>query len=98
MANESFDIPIAPGNIFSADPQKPVEGGHSRFVPNVPVGDGERQICLPCIWKSHKITKGRDAEAVNECLLLISRDPITTLRAEVSVDSWQHFGRVLVEW
>lgn len=102
MAEETFDIPISRGNIFTADPEKPVQGGHSRFVPNVPVGDGERRMFLPCIWKSHKVTQGQDASGaaiqVNECLLLISRDPVTTIRGEVAVDAWQHFGNILVEW
>ena len=33
-----------------------------------------------------------------ECLLLISRNPLTTIRAEVAADSWQHFGQGIVEW
>jgi len=102
MADEKIEIPIVRGNIFSVDPEKPVRGGHSRFVPNVPVGDGERQVFLPCIWRSHKITQGETADGskiqVNECLLLISRDPVTTIRGEVAIDAWQHFGNVLIEW
>lgn len=102
MANEKFDIPITGGDIFTEDPEKPVRGGHSRFVPNVPVGDGDKRIFLPCIWKSHSVKHGQDASGstitVNECLLLLSRDPITTIRGEVAVDAWQHFGNVLIEW
>jgi hypothetical protein len=33
-----------------------------------------------------------------ECLLLLSRDPPTVMRAEVALDAWQHFGECLVEW
>jgi len=102
MANESLEIPISAGNVFTEDPKNHVHGGHSRFVPHVPVGDGPTLVYLPCLWRSHKITPGKDASgsniAVNECLLLISRDPITTIRGEVAVDAWQHFGTVLIEW
>jgi len=99
MANEIHEIPISPGSLFRADRGAPVRGGHSRFVPMVPVS---QDVSLPCIWRSHAVTQGLDNSnrpiRVHECLLLISRDPIVTMRAEVEVDAWQNFGEALVEW
>ena len=96
----SIEIPIAGGPVFSPDERAPVRGGNLRVVPMVPVGnDGTR---LPCIWKSHKTIQAtlQDGSKVPacECLLLISRNPLTTIRAEVAADSWQHFERGIVEW
>lgn len=76
-----------------------LSGGRTRMVPIVPVGNGQ---ALPCVWKSHYMidveladgTKGRGYE----CLLLISRKPIMTIRAEVVAEAWNSFGQGPVEW
>jgi hypothetical protein len=100
MANEEIEIPVNTGSIFTIDKGRPVRGGGSRFVPMVPVGD--KGDTLPCIWKSHYIIQAELADGshvpANEALLLVSRNPILTMRAEVAVDSWQHFGQGLIEW
>lgn len=94
-------IPIEMGNtIFQRDEQRTVQGGGTRLVPLVPVSnDGST---MPCIWKSRYIIQAELADgnkvAAHECLLLVSRNPILTMRAEVAVDSWQHFGQGPVEW
>jgi hypothetical protein len=92
-------IPISAGSLLGHDPLPPAQGGDTRMVPMVPVGEGK---LLPCIWKSHAIKNGIDhggqSIRVHECLLLASRDPLLTLRAEVAVESWQHFGHGPVEW
>lgn len=71
----------------------------TRLVPHVPIGGGK---FLPCLWKSHKITLSLDNNGLQnkviECLLLVSRDPLLTLRAEVEVEAWQTFGNAPVEW
>jgi len=100
MADESLEIPAKVGHIFREDQGSPVRGGHSRFVPLVPVGD--KGDTMPCIWKSHytiqaELSDGSKVPA-RECLLLVSRKPLLTMRAEISEDSFQHFGEVLVEW
>jgi hypothetical protein len=95
-----MEIPIFTGPVFLRNEKDPVRGGNLRYVPMVPVGnDGTR---LPCIWKSREtiqatLENGSKVPA-RECLLLISRNPITTIRAEVAESSWSHFGQVLVEW
>jgi hypothetical protein len=96
----SIEIPIAGGPVFSPNERAPVRGGNLRYVPMVPVGDDGTR--LPCIWKSHvtiqaTLSDGSKVPA-RECLLLITRNPITTIRAEVAESSWQHFGQGLVEW
>jgi hypothetical protein len=93
-------IPIASESLFEEDSHRTVYGGGTRMVPMVPAGtDG---TLLPCIWKSHTVTQGRDNDEqpipVHECLLLVSRDPILTIRAEVHVDAWKQFARGPVEW
>jgi hypothetical protein len=92
-------IPIS-GPVFSPVALQPVQGGNSRMVPMVPIGDrGER---LPCMWKSHYIVQAELSDGsrvpANECLLLLSKNPITTIRAEVAVDAWQHFDTGIIEW
>jgi hypothetical protein len=98
--SSSLEIPIINGPFFSRDENAPVRGGNLRFVPMVPVGnDGTR---LPCIWKSRETIQAtlHDDSKVpaHECLLLIARNPVTVIRAEVAADSWQHFEQGLVEW
>jgi hypothetical protein len=99
MSGEKIEIPVTAGNIFSEDPTRPVEGGHSRLVPAIPIGDGR---VAPCLWKSHYTIQieGPDGSktTANECLLLIARNPLLTIRAEVASDAWPHFGRVTIEW
>lgn len=100
MANEHIEIPIDSGSIFKVNSQEPVRGGGSRFVPMVPVGnDG---TAMPCLWRSHYVVQAvlSDGSKVpaNECLLLVSRHPILTMRAEVAVDAWGSFGSALIEW
>ena len=98
MAN--LEIPAEVGNIFRESDRGPVRGGHSRFVPMVPVGD--KGDAMPCIWKSHytiqaELSDGSKVPA-RECLLLVSRKPLLTMRAEIAESSFVHFGEVLVEW
>jgi hypothetical protein len=100
MADEKIEIPVELGSIFKSDPSAPVRGGGSRFVPMIPVGnDG---TAMPCLWKSHYVVQAELADGskvpAHECLLLVSRKPILTMRAEVAVDAWQHFGTGLIEW
>ncbi len=100
MADEKIEIPIELGSVFRESDRDPIHGGHSRFVPMVPVGnDGS---CMPCIWKSHytvlaQLSDGTKVPA-RECLLLVSRKPLLTMRAEIAESAFQHFGEVLVEW
>jgi hypothetical protein len=101
MADDIILIPINPtGPVFQANENITVRGGHARYVPMVPVGDDGTR--LACIWKSHEIVQATLADGSKvpayECLLLISRNPLTTIRAEVAADSWQHFGQGIVEW
>ena len=96
-----LSIPISiPGKIFQIDNSAPVHGGGTRLVPFVPVGDDGST--LPCIWKSHTIIQATLSDGNHvpafECLLLISRCPATVVRAEVPIDSWQHFRNGPVEW
>jgi len=71
----------------------------NRLVPSVPVGGGK---FLPCLWKSHRTTLSTDGSGnqikVRECLLLVSRNPLLTLRAEVEVEAWKNFSTTPVEW
>jgi hypothetical protein len=94
------NVPVSTVDVLS--PDKVGEGistrGRARMVPLVPVGNG---TVLPCIWKSHYQvdvdlpdgTKGRGYEA----LLLVSRKPLMTLRAEVVAEAWDSFARGPVE-
>lgn len=83
-------------------PDKVGEGisdGRRRLVPLVPVGNGQ---VLPCIWKSHylvdvDLTDGSRARGY-ECLLLVSRRPLMTIRAEVASEVWNSLGQGPVEW
>jgi len=92
-------IPISTGSVIGSDPLQTVHGGGTRMVPMVPVGEGR---LLPCIWRSHSVKEGVDNTGrpirVHECLLLVGRDPLLTLRAEVDVDAWKQFGSGPVEW
>lgn len=101
MADHIIDIPVSVGDqIFAKDEKKTVSGGGTRLVPMVPIGDsGER---LPCIWKSHytvqaELSDGSKVPA-HECLLLLGRNPLATIRAEVAVEAWQYFGTGPIEW
>jgi len=91
---------IARGELFQKNDHEAVRGGGSRMVPMVPVGEGKE---LPCIWKSHKakpcdINRDGNLLLAYECLLLISREPLQTIRAEIDVRAWEQFGSGPVEW
>lgn len=99
MSEKVFDISLGE-KIFTPDERLTVSGGGTRLVPMVPVGnDG---TTLPCIWKSHYTVQAElgDGSKVlaNECLLLLNRNPIATIRAEVAVEAWQHFSTGPIEW
>ena len=95
-----IEIPAEVGKIFREDPGAPVRGGHSRFVPLVPMGD--KGDSMPCIWRSHYTIQAELANGsrvpARECLLLVSRKPLLTMRAEIAETSFQRFGEVLIEW
>ena len=91
---------IARGELFEANDHETVRGGGTRLVPMVPVGEGK---ALPCIWKAHQskpadINNDGNLLPAFECLLLISRDPLQTIRAEVDVRAWAQFAHGPVEW
>lgn len=96
---DNIVIPISPGELFQSDPVRAVQGGNTRMVPLVPIGNGR---LLPCIWKSHEVTTGNDPHdqpiRVHQCLLLVSREPLLTLRAEVEVEAWKQFTTGPIEW
>lgn len=95
-----IEIPIVSGDVLAPDPHRPISGGDTRIVRMAPIGDNKH---LPCIWKSTYVVDDLDANGRplrgHECLLLISRNPLTTLRAIVDcrVD-WQSFPTAVVEW
>ena len=100
MADQLVEIPLTVGDVLAPDPARPLRGGNLRLVPLVPVGGGKT---LPCIWKSHDVVleETRDdggKHPANECLLLISRNPLLTLRAFAEVEAWKTFGEGVVEW
>jgi hypothetical protein len=91
---------VARGELFEQSDREAVRGGGSRLVPMVPVGEGKT---LPCIWKSHHpkpcdINQDGHPLPAFECLLLISRDPLQTIRAEIDVRAWAQFSSGPVEW
>lgn len=95
-----IEIPISGGDVLSPDPHHSISGGDTRIVRMVPVGDNKH---LPCIWKSKYLVNDLDANGQSlrghECLLLLSRNPLTTLRAIVDYrDDWQSFPTTVVEW
>ncbi len=99
MSNPT-EITVISAPVFKPDEQNAVQGGDRRFVPRVPVGDaGETMLCM---WKSHYIVQAELSDGshvpANECLLLVSRNPLVTIRAEIAVDAWQHFGSGIIEW
>lgn len=100
MPTDPIIIPVSTNSLFKPDPLRPVQGGNTRLVPLIPIGEGKEH--LPCIWKSHDVKDGTDSSGqtirVYECLLLVSRNPVLTLRAEVAVEAWQHFSLGPVEW
>jgi hypothetical protein len=98
--SDDLVVPIRPSEVFRPSRGSPVRGGHTRVVPAVPVGDDGSTA--PCIWRSPRQVQMTAADGSKtpacECLLLLSRDPPTVMRAEVALDAWQHFGECLVEW
>ena len=93
-------IPIRPSEMFRPSAGAPVHGGNTRVVPAVPLGgDGST---APCIWRSPRTiqmtSESGDKTPACECLLLVSKDPPTVMRAEVALDAWRSFGECLVEW
>jgi hypothetical protein len=96
--SDNVVIPVSVGELFHPDETRTVAGGGTRIVRMVPVGKGH----LPCIWRSRKITEGRDGQEnpikVNACLLLACKDPPTVLPAEVQIDMWSTFPEGIVEW
>jgi hypothetical protein len=94
---ELIEIPIsASGEIFTANKDAPVRGGGSRMVPLVPTPLGN----CPCIWRSHKITRGSKGQPVYEGLLLATREPLKIVVIEIDVDvvNQNNFPLVQVEW
>lgn len=90
-------IDVAGGDVFTIDKSAPVRGGGSRMVPLIPTPLGN----CPCIWRSHKITKGSKGQPVYEGILLASRDPPETAAFEIDVtvaDKENAFPMVAVEW
>lgn len=74
-------------------------GGRTRLVPLVKTSVGT----FPVIWKSHETVvadvngDGHPIPAV-ECVLLVTRKPLVTMRAEVDVKAWEHLPQGPVEW
>lgn len=99
MSDKIIDISVG-DQIFGKDESRTVSGGGTRLVPLVPLGSSGQ--LAPCIWKSHYTVQAVLADGskvtANECLLLLGRNPLSTIRAEVAVDSWQHFQTGPVEW
>lgn len=99
MADNLIEIPVSIGDLLVPTSDQPARGGPTRVVPLVPIGNDQS---APCVWKSHEVTRGLDNSGnpirVNECLLLISRNPVLTIRAEVEVDAWKNFPNSTVEW
>ena len=94
-------IDLGSESIFNESPDRAVSGGGTRYVPAIPVGnDG---VIMPCIWRSHytvqaELSDGSHVPA-NECLLLVSRKPLLTMRAEIAVAAWSNFNdKIPVEW
>jgi hypothetical protein len=69
------------------------------MVPVVKTPVGPMQV----IWRSHETTMADvngDGHPIpaNECILLVSRNPLVTMRGEVDVKLWEHCELALVEW
>jgi hypothetical protein len=73
--------------------------GKTRFVPVVVTPSGP----LLVIWRSHEtimadVNGDGHPIAANECVVLVSRNPLVTMRAEVDVNLWNHCDQAVVEW
>jgi hypothetical protein len=101
MAHDDLIIDLTREPIFNESPDRTVSGGGTRFVPAIPVGnDG---TIMPCIWRSRYLIQATLSDGSHvpayECLLLVSRNPILTMRAEIAVAAWPNFTeKVPVEW
>ena len=90
---------ISSGELFKASDSGPVRGGGTRYVPLIRTPHGP----WPCIFKSHKIISevvrdGCGPVPCHECILLVSRDPLQTIRAVIEVEGFKTFDMVPVEW
>jgi hypothetical protein len=100
MSRGDLIIPIqGAGDLFKPLADRPVQGGGSRLVPGVPTPHG----VWPCIWKSHQISEavireGGKPERVYECILLTSKNPPQTIRAQIEAEGFKTFQPVAIEW
>lgn len=98
MADHVISISGA-GELFRPDETRTVAGGGTRLVKMIPINE---DVKLPCIWRSHKVTKSTDRDGnviqVNQCLLLVCKNPPAVMAAEVAVDAWHNFPSGPVEW
>lgn len=91
-------VPVA-AELFTLEEVGHPRGGRTRLVPMVTTSVGR----FPVIWRSHKVIMadvngdGKPIPAV-ECVLLVTRQPLVTMRAEVDVRAWEHLPEGPVEW
>jgi len=96
-----IEIPVGSlADVLKPQDTRPVGRGATRMVPNVPLGNNN---FLPCIIQSKTVVAvDCDGNALPdpsvECLLLVSRNPYTTLRAYIAVAALKQFDVVPVEW
>lgn len=95
MSDQVIQIPVSTSPVEAAHPGQ----GKTRLVPVIrtPVGP------MLCIWQSHKVIQAdvnNDGHPIpaRECVLLVTREPLVTMRAEVDLKAWEHFDQAPVEW